>query len=54
MSLAYRNLDNVVRFTLKKEKPKTLQNVLQLTIMLGLLYIANEISVDVWRSLTGH
>jgi hypothetical protein len=54
MKLAYKNLENVIEFPLKKEKPKTLQNFTQLIIMLGALYVANKISIDVWRSLTGH
>lgn len=54
MKLAHKQLNNVIEFPFKKEKPKTLQNIIQLTIMLGALYIANEISIDVWRSLTGH
>ena len=32
----------------------SVENIFQLAITLFSLYIANKISVDVWRSMTGH
>jgi len=38
-----------------KSKSKTRAEViLQLSITLVLMYISNKVSVDVWRSMTGH
>ena len=54
MKLAHKSLDNVVQFRLKKQKPKTTKNILQLGLNLAALYIANNITIDIWRSLTGH
>jgi hypothetical protein len=53
MKVAYKKMDNVIELPVKKQKNKT-NNILQLTITLAALYIANEIGIDVWRSLTGH
>ena len=54
MKLAYNHLDSVIEFPLQKQKTSVTQNVFQLAINLFVLYIANEITVDIWRSLTGH
>ena len=32
----------------------SVENIFQLAITLFSLYVANKISVDVWRSMTGH
>jgi len=38
-----------------KSKSKTYAEViLQLSITLVLMYVSNKVSVDVWRSMTGH
>lgn len=38
-----------------KSKTKTSTEVLlQLSITLALMYISNKLSVDIWRSMTGH
>jgi len=54
MKLDYKHLDSVIGFPLQKHKPASIQNVFQLAINLFVIYIANEITVDIWRSLTGH
>lgn len=54
MKLAYKNLNNVIQFPLQKKKPKTIEYIFQLTLNVYALYIANQITVDIWRSLTGH
>jgi hypothetical protein len=54
MKLAHKHSDNVIQFRLKTKKPKVAKNILQLLITLAALYVANEITVDIWRSLTGH
>ena len=54
MRLAYKELDNVIEFPLQKKKPTKTEYALQLVINLAGLYIANNITVDIWRSLTGH
>ena len=54
MKLAYKQLDNVIEFPLQKRKPTTIQYVFQLIINLSALYIANKMTIDIWRSLTGH
>lgn len=35
-------------------KKATYKVIVQLVLALFCLYIANEITIDVWRSLTGH
>ena len=38
-----------------KSKTKTSAEVLlQLSITLAFMYISNKLSVDIWRSMTGH
>jgi len=38
-----------------KSKNKTFAEILlQLSITLALMYISNKLSVDIWRSMTGH
>ena len=32
----------------------SVENIFQLAITLFSLYVSNKISVDVWRSMTGH
>lgn len=54
MKLASKHLDSVIGFPLQKHKPSGIQNVFQLVVNLFVLYIANNITVDIWRSLTGH
>ena len=54
MKVAYKKFDNVVQFPIQKRKPKTAEYILQLTINVVALYIVNDITIDIWRSLTGH
>ena len=54
MKLAQKRLDNVIQFRLKTQKPKAVKIILQLSITIAALYVANDITVDIWRSLTGH
>jgi hypothetical protein len=54
MKVAYKNFDNIVQFPIQKRKPKIVEYTFQLTINLVALYIANDITIDIWRSLTGH
>jgi hypothetical protein len=54
MKVAYKKIDNIVQFPIQKRKNKTTQYIFQLTINLSALSIANNITVDIWRSLTGH
>jgi|LakMenE01Jun11ns_1017448.scaffolds.fasta_scaffold9519598_2 hypothetical protein len=54
MKLAQKPLDNVIQFRLKTQKPKVAKNILQLLTTLAALYVANDITVDIWRYLTGH
>lgn len=54
MKVAYKKFDNVVQFPIQKRKPKTAEYILQLAINLVALHIANNITIDIWRSLTGH
>ena len=54
MKLAYKHVNNVIGFPLQKHKPAGIQNIFQLAVNLFVLYIANNITVDIWRSLTGH
>jgi hypothetical protein len=54
MKVAYKKFNNVVQFPIQKRKSRTADYIVQLTINLAALYIANDITVDIWRSLTGH
>jgi hypothetical protein len=54
MKLAQKHSDNVIQFRLKTQKPKIAKNILQLSITIAALYVANDITIDIWRSLTGH
>jgi hypothetical protein len=54
MKVAYKKFDNVVQFPIQKRKPKTTEHIIQLVLNLVALYIANDITIDIWRSLTGH
>jgi hypothetical protein len=54
MKVAYKKIDNVVHFPIQKRKPKTAEYIFQLSINLVALSIANNITIDIWRSLTGH
>jgi len=54
MKLAYKKIDNVIHLPIEKVKPKTIEYVFQLMLNLFALYIANKITIDIWRSLTGH
>ena len=54
MKVAQKHSNNVVQFRLKTQKPKTTKNIAQLMLTLSALYVANDITIDIWRSLTGH
>lgn len=54
MKVVYKKFDNVVQFPIQKIKPKPIEYIVQLFINLVALYIANKITIDIWRSLTGH
>jgi len=54
MKVAYKKFDNIVQFPIQKRKPKTVEYIFQLAINLVALYVANDITIDIWRSLTGH
>jgi hypothetical protein len=54
MKVAYKKFNNVVQFPIQKRKSRTADYIVQLTINLAALYMANDITVDIWRSLTGH
>jgi hypothetical protein len=54
MKLAQKHSSNVIQFSLKTQKPKVAKTILQLSITIATLYVANDITVDIWRSLTGH
>jgi hypothetical protein len=54
MKVAYKKFNNVVQFPIQKRKSRTADYIVQLTINLAALYMANNITIDIWRSLTGH
>ena len=54
MKVAYKKLNKIVQFPIQKRKPRTAEYMIQLTINLAALYVANDITIDIWRSLTGH
>lgn len=54
MKLAQKEFNNVVRFPIQKKKTTTLEYIIQLSLNLICLYLANNITIDIWRSLTGH
>jgi hypothetical protein len=54
MKVAYKKFNNVVQFPIQKRKSRTADYIVQLTINLAALYMANDITIDIWRSLTGH
>jgi hypothetical protein len=54
MKLAQKHSSNVIQFPLKTQKSKVAKTILQLSITIAALYVANDITVDIWRSLTGH
>lgn len=54
MKVAYKKINNVVQFPIQKRKSKTAEYILQLSMNLVALYVANDITIDIWRSLTGH
>jgi len=54
MKVAYKKFNNVVQFPIQKRKSRTADYIVQLTINLAALYMANRITIDIWRSLTGH
>ena len=54
MKLKHKVLDNVIFLPQEKKKSNIFQNIVQLITTLVLLNIANEITIDIWRSLTGH
>jgi hypothetical protein len=39
---------------LKNKSKTSAEVVLQLSITLALMYVSNKLSVDIWRSMTGH
>jgi hypothetical protein len=54
MKVAYKKFNNAVQFPIQKRKSRTADYIVQLTINLVALYMANSITIDIWRSLTGH
>jgi len=54
MKLKHKVLNNVIFLPQQKKKSNTFQNIIQLVIMFVFLNIANKITIDIWRSLTGH
>ncbi len=54
MKVAYKKFNNVVQFPIQKRKSRTADYIVQLTINLAALYMANSITIDIWRFLTGH
>ena len=54
MKVAYKKFNNVVQFPIQKRKSRTADYIVQLTINLAALYMANSITIDIWRSLTRH
>ena len=54
MKVAYKKFDNIVQFPIQKRKIKTAEYIFQLIINLVALSIANDITIDIWRFLTGH
>jgi hypothetical protein len=54
MKLKHKVLDNVIFLPQQKKKSNTFKNIIQLVIMFVFLNIANKITIDIWRSLTGH
>jgi len=54
MKLAYKNFDNVIQLPVKKRKSTTGEKIFQLLMTMAGLYVANKITIDIWRSLTGH
>jgi hypothetical protein len=54
MKLAYKKVDNVIHLPVEKIKSKPIEYFFQLILNLVGLYIANKITIDIWRSLTGH
>lgn len=54
MKLAQKELNNVIKFPIQKKKTRTLEYIVQLSLNLSCLYLANNITIDIWRSLTGH
>ena len=54
MKLKHKVLDNVIFLPQEKKKSNAFQNIVQLATTLVFLNIANKITVDIWRSLTGH
>lgn len=39
---------------LKNKNKPSIETIIQLSINLALMYISNKISIDIWRSMTGH
>ena len=39
---------------LKTKSKTSAEIILQLSITLAFMYISNKLSVDIWRSMTGH
>ncbi len=54
MKVAYKKIDNIIQFPTQKVKPKTTEHVFQLIINIAALNVANNITIDIWRFLTGH
>ncbi len=54
MKLKHKVLDNVIFLPQEKKKSNAFQNIVQLVTTLVFLNISNKITVDIWRSLTGH
>ena len=54
MKTVYKYLGYLEELSFKKDSPSTLNNIFQLFLNLGVLYIASKLYVDIWRSMTGH
>jgi len=54
MKLAQKEFNNVIEFPIQKKKNAILGYMVQLSLNLICLYLANNITIDIWRSLTGH
>ena len=54
MTLLYKELDTTIKTSTVETKEPIYSHILQLLVNLAGIYMAHEISVEVWRSLTGH
>jgi hypothetical protein len=54
MKLAEQDLNNIRYISTIKKKPPTSESIFSLIVNITGFYLANELSINVWRSLTGH